>query len=84
MANNRLYIVDRKSKTRCCLAKTLGDGWWLSVSETRLNAFFDSIDDEASMGNVNSYPTHLDLITENSEEYALFQEFSENAGSTAG
>ncbi len=46
MANNRLWLVHRPSKTRLCLGKRMGTGWYAAPDPKRLEAFYDWIESE--------------------------------------
>lgn len=48
MANDRLFIVNKKTKKYLCLAKHMGGPWYLSNRFKDLQLFFDDIENQDS------------------------------------
>jgi len=46
MANNRLWMLHRPSKTAVCLGKRMGSGWYRPPDPKLLEAFYDFIEVE--------------------------------------
>ena len=64
MANNRLYIHDKKSGERHLLAKSFGCGWVLTDPDSLSNFLSDPGTDEHGAWQNLAKPTDLELVTE--------------------
>lgn len=70
MANNRLYLYDPESNEAFLLAKSIGEGWYLSPRHElddimgRLEKWLELRDLSASVGNCENRRTQLQLMTE--------------------
>lgn len=66
MANNQLYLVDRKNKTHILFAKSFGRGWFQFSSYGDVDEFIgDPFCDQAvAWGNTGNGPSNLCLMTE--------------------
>jgi hypothetical protein len=67
MANNRLYIIDTETGDKFCLAKSMGDGWYLSYSIKGFEEWANKRDYAASYECYKEPRTKFILRTENEE-----------------
>ena len=64
MANNRLYLHDKKTGDQIMLAKSFGAGWRLEKTAEEIQNWLDGQDENSAYG-VSNKSTALKLFTEN-------------------
>ena len=64
MANNRLYLRNRKTGDFFTIAKSFGNGWKIVVTFLDLQRWIDSLSDDASFGDGLDVATDLELVAE--------------------
>lgn len=79
MANNRLYLRDKRTGDLFLLAKSFGNGWALWNLEEperldRLQRWLEDHDGDASYHNCYGKPTALELLTEMPASTGTYQE----------
>lgn len=69
MANNRLFIRNRKTNEFTCLAKSFGDGWEIRKTAEEIECVLRELYDDGSYGNCYNAATDLELVSENDQRY---------------
>jgi hypothetical protein len=69
MANNRLFIRNRKTGKFTSLLKSFGDGWEMRKTAEQIEADVKELWDDGSYGNCYYDATDLELVTENDSRY---------------
>ena len=69
MANNRLFIRNRRTSEFTCLAKSFGDGWELRKTAEEIEQVLRELYDHGSYGNCFGAVTDLELVSEADHRY---------------
>jgi hypothetical protein len=69
MANNRLFIRNRKTGKFTGFLKSFGDGWEIRKTAEQIEADVKELWDDGSCGNCYGAATDLELVTENDPRY---------------
>jgi hypothetical protein len=69
MANNRLFIRNRKTGEYTCLLKSFGDRWEIRKTAEEIESDVRDLWDDSSYGNCYEAATDLELVTENDPRY---------------
>ena len=69
MANNRLFIRNRRTSEFTCLAKSFGDGWEIRKTAEEIEQVLRELYDLGSFGNCFNAVTELELVSENDQRY---------------
>jgi hypothetical protein len=69
MANNRLFIRNRKTGEFTSFLKSFGDGWEIRKTAEQIEADVKELWDDGSYGNCYGAATDLELVTENDRRY---------------
>ena len=70
MANNRLFIRNRKTGEFTCFLKSFGGGWEIRNTAEQIEKDVADLLDDASFGNCFGAATDLELVTENDPRYS--------------
>jgi len=69
MANNRLFIRNRKTGEYTGFLKSFGGGWEVRKTAKQIEKDVAELFDDASFGNCFGAATDLELVTENDPRY---------------
>ena len=69
MANNRLFIRNRRTSEFTCLAKSFGNGWEIRKTADEIEQALRELDDDGSYGNCFAAVTDLELVSEADQRY---------------
>ena len=69
MANNRLFIRNRKTGECTCFLKSFGAGWEIRKTAEQIEKDVAELFDHASFGDCFNAATDLELVTENDPRY---------------
>jgi hypothetical protein len=69
MANNRLFIRNRKTGEYTGFLKSFGEGWEIRKTAEQIEKDVANLFDDASFGNCYGAATDLELVTENDARY---------------
>jgi hypothetical protein len=69
MANNRLFIRNRKTGEYTGFLKSFGDGWEIRKTAEQIEHDVKELWDDGSFGNCYDAATDLELVTENDPRY---------------
>ena len=71
MANNILFIRNRKTGKYTSFLKSFGEGWEIKKTAVRIEKDVAELFDDASFGNCFGAATDLELVTENDPRYSI-------------
>jgi hypothetical protein len=69
MANNRLFIRNRKTGEYTGFLKSFGEGWEIRKTAEQIEKDVAALFDDASFGNCFGATTDLELVAENDPRY---------------
>jgi len=70
MANNRLFIRNRRTGEFTCLMKSFGGGWEIRKTAEQIEKDVSELLDDASFSNCFGAATDLELVAENDPRYS--------------
>lgn len=71
MANNRLFVRNRKTGEFTGFLKSFGAGWEIRKTAEQIQKDVAELFDDASFGNCYGAATDLELVTENDPRYSV-------------